>query len=196
MPCYDKMLEATRNDFVIQPESHDERSGNEDNMVTEIDSVLTIGEVLELIQFLVFVKKFRCNALSCRLTNINEEGYLLRGLQIDGLLNFINILNLDFHEVTLEASSCENFSIELFYARVEEKTMLRSDLYYDFWNLQNGVRKLKTGKCDYHFLKIMAYPSSCLNSGGQIKPKKGKSPEELSHLLETIYMENKINKNN
>ncbi|XLR26759.1 hypothetical protein S83_054659, partial [Arachis hypogaea] len=49
-PCYDKILETTSDDFVIQLESHDERSGNEDNMVTEVDSVLTTGDVLELIQ--------------------------------------------------------------------------------------------------------------------------------------------------
>ncbi|RYR02867.1 hypothetical protein Ahy_B06g081705 [Arachis hypogaea] len=72
-PCYDKILETTSDDFVIQLESHDERSGNEDNMVTEVDSVLTTGD------FVVFVKKFRCDALSCRLTNINKEGYRLWG---------------------------------------------------------------------------------------------------------------------
>ncbi|XLR26760.1 hypothetical protein S83_054660, partial [Arachis hypogaea] len=120
MPCYDKMLEATRDDFVIQLESHDERSGNEDNMVIEVQSVLTTGDILELIlisifhgssqfcEFIHFYQIFRCDAFSCRLTNINKEDYLLWGpwklwRQIDRPLNFRNILNSNFQEVTLEA---------------------------------------------------------------------------------------------
>jgi hypothetical protein len=66
----------------------------------------------------------------CRLTNINDEGYLygvrgssggyaetifryaaktLFGRHIDGPLNFRNIRNSDFQEVTLEASSYKLF---------------------------------------------------------------------------------------
>lgn len=42
MPCYDKKLEASRDDFVFHDESGE--------MTTEVDSVLTTGEVLDLIQ--------------------------------------------------------------------------------------------------------------------------------------------------
>jgi len=48
MPCYDKKLEAARDDFVFQSGSHGHE--NEINMISEVDSVLTTGEVLELIQ--------------------------------------------------------------------------------------------------------------------------------------------------
>ena len=41
MPCYDKKLEAVRGDFVFSVEEKE---------VTEVDSVLTTGEVLDLIQ--------------------------------------------------------------------------------------------------------------------------------------------------
>lgn len=37
--------------------------------------------------------------------------------------------------------------------------MLKFAFCYGFRNLQNVVRKIKTGKCDYHFLEIMACPS-------------------------------------
>ena len=51
MPCYDKKLEASRDDFVFQLESHfDEARKGEVNRVSEVDSVLTTGEILELIQ--------------------------------------------------------------------------------------------------------------------------------------------------
>lgn len=38
--------------------------------------------------------------------------------------------------------------------------------------------------------KIMLIEAGCLNGGGQIKPISGQSPKELSHLLESVYMEN------
>ncbi|CAJ1941483.1 unnamed protein product [Sphenostylis stenocarpa] len=197
MPCYDKKLEAARDDFVFQPESHVEGHKDEINMISEVDSVLTTGEVLELIQSEeVDFKSLEETPLDKMLTNINEEGYLygvrgssggyaetifryaaktLFGRQIDDSLTFRNIRNSDFQEVTLE---------------VEGKTVLKFALCYGFRNLQNIVRKLRTGKCDYHFLEIMACPSGCLNGGGQIKPNLGQSPKELSQLLESVYMEN------
>lgn len=49
MPCYDKKLEAAREDFVFQVDTDSEK-------ITEVDSVLTTGEVLDLIQ----VKKVFC----------------------------------------------------------------------------------------------------------------------------------------
>ena len=32
------------------------------------------------------------------------------------------------------------------------------------------IRKLKTARCDYDYVELMACPSGCLNGGGQIKP--------------------------
>lgn len=43
MPCYDKKLEAAREDFVFQVDTDSEK-------ITEVDSVLTTGEVLDLIR--------------------------------------------------------------------------------------------------------------------------------------------------
>ena len=50
MPCYDKKLEAAREDFVFEMEYPDENNIHGDLGVAEVDSVLTSGEVLELIQ--------------------------------------------------------------------------------------------------------------------------------------------------
>lgn len=36
----------------------------------------------------------------------------------------------------------------------------------------------------------MLIHAGCLNGGGQIKPVSGQSAKELSHLLESVYMEN------
>ncbi|CAL5205649.1 unnamed protein product [Lathyrus oleraceus] len=197
MPCYDKKLEASRDDFVFQLEPHAEGHEGEDNLISEVDSVLTTGEILDLIQSKeVDFKSIEEAPLDKLLTNVNEEGHLygvrgssggyaetifryaaktLFGRHIDGPLNFRNIRNSDFQEVTLE---------------VEGETVLKFALCYGFRNLQNTVRKLKTGKYDYHFLEIMACPSGCLNGGGQIKPISGQSAKGLSQLLESVYMEN------
>ncbi|XP_023542134.1 protein NAR1-like isoform X1 [Cucurbita pepo subsp. pepo] len=199
MPCYDKKLEAAREDFVFQLDSVNKTRENEAPRITEVDSVLTSGEVLELIQLKeVDFKNLEESPLDRILTNVNEEGHLfgvhgssggyaetifrhaakvLFGKEIEGPLEFKSIRNSDFQELTLE---------------VEGKTLLKFALCYGFRNLQNVVRKIKTGKCEYHFLEIMACPSGCLNGGGQIKPKPGQSPKGLIELLEAAYEENVI----
>ncbi|KAJ6756775.1 CYTOSOLIC FE-S CLUSTER ASSEMBLY FACTOR CG17683-RELATED [Salix purpurea] len=195
MPCYDKKLEAVRDDFVFEVEQEDaNKSGLR---ITEVDSVLTTGEVLDLIKLkAVDFETLDDHPLDKMLTNVNEEGYLygvpgssggyaeivfrnaarmLYGREIEGPLAFKSLRNMDFREVTLE---------------VDGKVVLKFALCYGFQNLQNIVRKVKIGKCDYHFVEVMACPSGCLNGGGQIKPKPQQSPKELLQSLETIYMEN------
>ncbi|KAM7262913.1 hypothetical protein ACFE04_000596 [Oxalis oulophora] len=194
MPCYDKKLEAAREDFVFQPESQEEC---QDNGITEVDSVLTSGEILDLIQLKgVDFQDLEESPLDRILTNVDEEGHLygvtggsggyaetvfryaaktLFGKEILGPLDFRTIRNSDFQELTLQ---------------VEGKTVLKFVLCYGFRNLQNIVRKVKMQKCDFHFVEVMACPSGCLNGGGQIKPKPGQSPKDLIKLLETAYMEN------
>ncbi|CAI9783984.1 unnamed protein product [Fraxinus pennsylvanica] len=190
MPCYDKKLEAARDDFVFQVDSEGER-------ITEVDSVLTTGEVLDLIQSKsVDFTTLDQSPVDKLLSNVDEEGRIygvrgssggyadtvfrhaakmLFGKEFEGPLQFKTIRNSDFQEVTLE---------------IEGKTVLKFAQCYGFRNLRNIVTKIKTGKCDYHFLEIMACPSGCLNGGGQIKPKPGQSAKDLIQLLESTYAEN------
>ncbi|CAN8274926.1 unnamed protein product [Cochlearia groenlandica] len=183
MPCYDKKLEASRDDFVF-----------EDKM-TEVDSVLTTGEILDLIKLKgVDFKDLEESPLDRLLTNVNEEGHLygvagssggyaetifrhaakaLFGQTVEGPLEFKTLKNSDFRELTLQ---------------VEGKTVLNFAMCYGFKNLQNIVRRVKTHKCDYQYVEIMACPAGCLNGGGQIKPKTGQTQKELINSLETTYM--------
>ncbi|GJM96611.1 hypothetical protein PR202_ga13469 [Eleusine coracana subsp. coracana] len=166
MPCYDKKLEAVRDDFIFSVDSKE---------VTEVDSVLTTGEVLELIQSKsIDFRTLEESSLDRLLTNVDEEGHLygvsggsggyaetifrhaahaLYNTEIDGPLEFKTLRNSDFREITFE----------------------------------NIVRKIKMGKCEYHFIEVMACPSGCLNGGGQIKPVQGQSAKELIQLLENVY---------
>ncbi|CAH8316963.1 unnamed protein product [Eruca vesicaria subsp. sativa] len=183
MPCYDKKLEAARDDFVFG-----------DNL-TEVDSVLTTGEILDLMKLKgVDFKDLEESPLDRLLTNVNEEGHLygvagssggyaetifrhaakaLFGHTIEGPLEFKTLRNSDFRELSLE---------------LEGKTVLKFALCYGFQNLQNIVRKLKTRKCEYQYVEIMACPAGCLNGGGQIKPKTGQTQKELINSLEATYM--------
>jgi len=162
-----------------------------------VDSVLTSGEILDLLKSQsVDFEALEESSLDKLLTNINEEGNLygvqggsggyaetilrhaaktLFGKEITGHLDFKIIKNSDFREVCLE---------------VEGETVLKFALCYGFRNLQNIVRKIKIGKCDYNFIEVMACPSGCLNGGGQIKRKPGQSPKDFIQLLETAYTDN------
>uniref|UniRef100_A0ACD5WDI0 Uncharacterized protein n=2 Tax=Avena sativa TaxID=4498 RepID=A0ACD5WDI0_AVESA len=187
MPCYDKKLEAVRDDFVFSVE---------DKEVTEVDSVLTTGEVLDLIQSKsIDFKTMEESPLDRLLTNVDEDGHLygvsggsggyaetifryaaraLFNREIEGSLDFKILRNSDFREIALE---------------VEGRPVLKFALCYGFRNLQNFVRKIKMGKCEYHYIEVMACPSGCLNGGGQIKPVKGQSPKDLIQQLEGVYMQ-------
>uniref|UniRef100_A0A1D1Z6P2 Cytosolic Fe-S cluster assembly factor narfl n=1 Tax=Anthurium amnicola TaxID=1678845 RepID=A0A1D1Z6P2_9ARAE len=197
MPCYDKKLEAARDDFVFSV-GHDEETDHvaANLRISEVDSVLTSGEVLDLIQLKsVDFRSLAEAPLDKLLTNVDEEGHLfgvrggsggyaetifchaakiLFGREIAGPLDFRILRNSDLQEVTLE---------------VEGKIVLKFALCYGFRNLQNIVRKIKIGKCDCHFIEIMACPSGCLNGGGQIKPKRGQTVKELIQSLQGTYME-------
>ncbi|KAF7119299.1 hypothetical protein RHSIM_Rhsim13G0142900 [Rhododendron simsii] len=196
MPCYDKKLEAARDDFVFEVQSQGETHENAGLKISEVDSVLTSGEVLDLLKSQsVDFEALEESPLDKLLTNINEEGFLygvhggsggyaetilrhaaktLFGKEITGPLDFKIIKNSDFREVCLV---------------VEGETVLKFALCYGFRNLQNIVRKIKIGKCDYHFIEVMACPSGCLNGGGQIKRKPGQSPKDFIQSLETAYMD-------
>ncbi|KAJ4838743.1 Cytosolic Fe-S cluster assembly factor nar1 [Turnera subulata] len=196
MPCYDKKLEAVRDDFVFEVESHG-RTSESGFRIPEVDSVLTTGEILDLIKLKgVSFEALEESPLDRMLTNVNDEGHLygvpgssggyaetvfryaakiLFGREMEGPLTFRTIRNTDFREVILE---------------VDGKTVLKFALCYGFQNLQNIVRKVKMRKCDYHFVEVMACPSGCLNGGGQIKPKPGQSPKDLLQMLEAMYSTN------
>ncbi|XP_072974252.1 protein NAR1 isoform X1 [Typha angustifolia] len=234
MPCYDKKLEAVRDDFVFSLDHGEIGDDNLSMRIAEVDSVLTSGEVLDLIQAKsIDFKALEEAPLDRLLTNVNEEGHLygvsggsggyaetvfrhaaktLFGRDIEGPVDFKIIRNSDFREVTLEVcissssvllkTFCPftNYSkitikvisfkySNLSYMQVEGKQVLKFALCYGFRNLQNVVRKIKIGKCDYHFLEVMACPSGCLNGGGQIKPKMGQSAKDVIQSLENVYMQ-------
>jgi iron only hydrogenase large subunit-like protein len=62
---------------------------------------------------------------------------------------------------------------------------LRFAAAYGFRNIQNVIRNIKRGKCEYDYVEIMACPGGCLNGGGQVKPKDmNMNPKDLFEVLE------------
>jgi iron only hydrogenase large subunit-like protein len=88
-----------------------------------------------------------------------KELFGIDGVDVDkGLgVEVKTVRNADFREVTLEIPGAS-------------EPLLKFAAAYGFRNIQNLVRKVKTGKSPYHFVEVMACPSGCINGGGQLKP--------------------------
>ena len=181
MPCYDKKLEASREDFI-----HDQ-SGTR-----EVDVVLAVTEVEEL-------ARDECGSLSaCPLTELNDvhslsSGYPVPMLQAlagasGGAAEYVfREAARELHGVTLPPGPLtwergRNADVAELNLRVNNQVVLRFVRAYGFRNIQNVVRRLKSGRCDYHFVELMACPSGCANGGGLPKPP----PLEGAHRVEQI----------
>ncbi|GMT18265.1 hypothetical protein PFISCL1PPCAC_9562 [Pristionchus fissidentatus] len=60
---------------------------------------------------------------------------------------------------------------------------------YGFRNIQNMVRKLKTGKkeLEYDLVEVMACPSGCANGGGQIRAATTQERNRVTEEVERLY---------
>ncbi|XP_052759047.1 probable cytosolic Fe-S cluster assembly factor GL21135 [Galleria mellonella] len=183
MPCYDKKLEASREDFYSEILScHD------------VDCVIT---AIELEQMLNNSGKSLSEVASSELDwpwsesdghpairrhlGSGSGGYAdhvfsYAAEQLFGESNaplvYRNLRNPDFREVTLEKDG---------------KEVLKFAIANGFRNIQNLVQKLKRGKSPYHYVEVMACPSGCLNGGAQVRPSTGESSRELVTQLEGLY---------
>jgi iron only hydrogenase large subunit-like protein len=186
MPCYDKKLEAAREDFF-----------NSETQSRDVDCVLTAIELqqmlekegcsLENLEKSAFSQPWLLKqdadvaAALTRHVGSGSGGYSdhifryaakeLFGVDVDEV-TYHNLRNPDFREAILER---------------EGKVLLRFAIANGFRNIQNLVQKLKRGKSQYHYVEVMACPSGCLNGGAQIRPKDGIAHKELTTELENLY---------
>jgi iron only hydrogenase large subunit-like protein len=195
MPCFDKKLEASREDFA-------------ENGVRDVDCVITTAELVKMIgergiSFPQLPESQNLSELETRMTShpgSSSGGYLhhlmtvsarnLFGLDIDLAeargVQIRTVRNNDMVEYTLE----ENGQVKLRMARCN-----------GFRNIQNLVRKLegkgskvvkKKGKEDHgwDYVEVMACPSGCINGGGQLptpSAEKTYTPKEWVQLVEETY---------
>ncbi|XP_062517412.1 cytosolic Fe-S cluster assembly factor narfl-like [Corticium candelabrum] len=181
MPCYDKKLEASRDDFY-----------NDVFRTKDVDCVVTSVEIERLLE------DKRIDFLSVDATPLDTlPGHIRENPQdhcgggSGGYLEFVlryaarevyghtldkitykTVRNVDFKETTLE---------------LEGKPVFKFAAAYGFRNIQNVVQKIKRNKCSYQFVELMACPSGCLNGGGQIRPQEGQNAKDLVMRLNDVY---------
>lgn len=183
MPCYDKKLEASREDFF------DEALQSRD-----VDCVITSIEIEQMLEKDVkrlnevdqknFDWPWTATAPETFLWSHETSGsggysdYIFKHAakvlfnEETTTLDYKNLRNPDFREVILEKDG---------------KVVLRFAIANGFRNIQNLVQKLKRGKSSYDYVEVMACPSGCLNGGAQIRPENNQPLRELTTDLEKIY---------
>ncbi|KAL1122207.1 hypothetical protein AAG570_003612, partial [Ranatra chinensis] len=194
MPCYDKKLEASRSQFAT-------------GGVRDVDCVITpvelnllledncpdglLGESTSEIDWPWDIPKFG-DPLT-RPEGSGSGGYAHQVMShaaqslfgYSGPITFNNVRKSDFQEAVVE---------------VEGKS-LKFAVATGFKNIQNLMNKIKRGKCDYHYIEIMACPSGCLNGGALIKGQLNqvkieheslnrRHPEEIHSVYDSLLGSN------
>lgn len=183
MPCYDKKLEASREDFF-----------NDVLESRDVDCVITSIEIEQMLEKDgKTLKEFPLANIDWPWTSTKPESFLWShensgsGGYSDHIfrhtakvlfnedvtkLDYKNLRNPDFREVILEKDGV---------------VVLRFAIANGFRNIQNLMQKLKRGKSSYHYVEVMACPSGCLNGGAQIRPENNQPLRELTSELEEMY---------
>eukprot|EP00042_Codosiga_hollandica_P040818 m.356789 g.356789 ORF g.356789 m.356789 type:complete len:401 (-) comp55958_c1_seq19:293-1495(-) len=154
--------------------------------VREVDCVISTGEVeVMLDERGVDLRAADIGPLDCvaggHTPLLNNEGtgsggYLhsvfryaartLFGVEV-GQIVFDSKKSADFSETSLE---------------VDGRPVLRFAIANGFKNIQTIVRKIKSNKCNYHYIEIMACPKGCNNGGGQLQSTE----QSASATFETV----------
>ena len=99
----------------------------------------------------------------------------------------------NFQEITIESeTSKRKVKFALVYVLFflsSPTSQTHTHHRYGFRHIQKIVRQLRTGRCKYDFVEIMACPGGCLNGGGQARPDDFKSVDAKSLLkkMETEF---------
>lgn len=179
-PCYDKKLEALREDFYVALYNSQ-----------DVDCVLTSGEIAEIMeQTEVSLKEVEESPIESLFGDVDGE-ILRHGTRSDGYLEHIfkhaakELFDIDVKEITYKALKNKDFH-EVTLEK-DGETVLRFAAAYGFRNIQNMVLKLKKGKFPYHFVEVLACPGGCLNGKGQAQTEDGKPDKALLQQMEDMY---------
>lgn len=204
MPCYDKKLEASRQDFY-----------NDIFSTRDVDCVLTTTEMEKLMEEKGYnwdesvedVMDSPLHKLSNIPSNIAQEWqyypssphlYSLSSSTTGGYVNYImqyaakELFNIDLsveHSHNVSIKTIRNSDYQEISLVNGDTTVLKFALAYGFRNIQNIIRKAKTNKVSqYDYVEIMACPSGCINGGGQSKHQTLHGKEWTAQML-TKYSE-------
>jgi iron only hydrogenase large subunit-like protein len=209
MPCYDKKLEASRDDFY-----------NEIYKCRDVDLVISTSELETMITEQIDFKDISdlyevdVNVMQFPFVKGCLEGlFSSEGSSSGGYLSFIlrysiytlyqiNVTPMDIqlgtNGITITAGRNQDFTTVSYTPPGFTESTLKFAYSYGFRNIQNLVRKLKPkksnrgGKFEYHFVEVMACPSGCSNGGGQLKVPENMAAKELLNLVESRYKESRF----
>ncbi|XP_076235520.1 putative cytosolic Fe-S cluster assembly factor GH10760 [Calliopsis andreniformis] len=187
MPCYDKKLEASREDFYNQ----DRKSRDVDCVITPIELEQMLNEhnvILNEINEREIQRPFESQT-----ENLKNDLYSHSGSGSGGYADFIlryAAKNLfDETHVEVEFKNLRNPDFQEAVFQKDGQVLLTFAIVNGFRNIQNLVQKLKRGKCSYDYVEVMACPCGCLNGGAQIRSLNNIQPRELALKLESMYRE-------
>ncbi|KAJ2003723.1 Cytosolic Fe-S cluster assembly factor nar1 [Coemansia thaxteri] len=185
MMCYDKKLEASRDDFY-----------SDIYKTRDVDCVVTTGEFDRMLSeagiSLTSVPELRLDSLFKADTN-RDCLYSSAGTSAGGGLEYVMsyaarvLFGIDISpeqiatcgraesthpliDVKAVRNQSDHREISLLDPTTR-KPCLQFAAVYGFRHLQNLVRKLKSGRAVYHYIEVAACPSACSNGGGQIQPE-------------------------
>ncbi|XP_028967410.1 cytosolic iron-sulfur assembly component 3 [Galendromus occidentalis] len=182
MPCFDKKLEASRDDFF-----------NEVTQSKDVDCVITPVELEELMlkQNVVFTDLEDTEESPSGQFAL-EHCYQHKGSGSGGFGEYVftsAVRELFGEEVPFcDFKTLRNKDFtEVMFTRGDQ-VLLRVAICNGFRNIQNIVQRIKRGTCNYDFIEVMACPSGCLNGGAQLRPNE-ESPKELLDRVVELFKE-------
>ncbi|XP_077258657.1 putative cytosolic Fe-S cluster assembly factor AGAP009023 [Temnothorax americanus] len=192
MPCYDKKLEASREDFY-----------NQQRKTRDVDCVITSIELEQMLsQDGLVLNEIDEGEVKQPFGSYSEEvasrlwGH--SGSGSGGYADFIfryaakNLFDED--NVTVDVKNLRNPDFQEAELKRNDQVLLKFAIINGFRNIQNIVHKMKRGKCVYDYVEIMACPCGCLNGGAQVRPDGNIQPRELATTLENMYRELPLSK--
>ncbi|XP_011686464.1 PREDICTED: probable cytosolic Fe-S cluster assembly factor CPIJ010948 isoform X1 [Wasmannia auropunctata] len=185
MPCYDKKLEASREDFY-----------NQQRRTRDVDCVITSIELEQMLsEDGLMLNEIDEGEIKQPFGSYNEEiGNRLWGHSGSGSGGYADFIfryaakNLfDEDNVTVDFKNLRNPDFQEAELKRNDQVLLKFAIINGFRNIQNIVQKMKRGKCIYDYVEIMACPCGCLNGGAQVRPDGNIQPRELASTLENMY---------
>jgi len=189
MPCYDKKLEASRQDFY-----------NDLYATRDVDCVITTGE-LELVMrdkgwdLSQPVENESTPEFDAEIPELLSHSGTSSGSYLQSLINSITANHPSPVELTVKSIRTSDYEEFTLRALDTGEVLFKGAKCYGFRNLQNVVRKVgreagvqvgrgaagrmvgirarKRGGEDekgYDYVEVMACPGGCVNGGGQLKP--------------------------
>lgn len=202
MPCYDKKLEASRNDFTSS------------DGVKEVDCVLTTGELHDLLVEHDF-EAYMPTEQELAAPRPRPEPGSSSGGYLFAILTDVYQTWMNEHPTStpaLEQRTIRSSDYTEYLLRAETgEVLFKGAVCYGFRNLQNLVRKLQreTGvkstrmgrgltrrgmdEPPYEYIEVMACPGGCVNGGGQMRPdpawKAAQEAEQAQAIQEGTPMQ-------